>query len=428
MLRTRVAPALLALALAAVPTTSHASGFAIFEQGARGMGFAGAFTSQSDPTSIFHNAAGIAFVKGTQISFGGTLIAPTSDFVGANPFPGEAVTETGDAGVIVPPTFDLTHQFSDRLVVGVGLHVPYGLRTRWKNRETTYSGRFISKRAQVQALSLNPSVAWKVADRFAVGGGLDIRLSTLELDRNVGIINPFTLSAVDVAAVELKGDRATDFGFNLGVLARPSDHLSLGAAYRHKVKQAFTGTADFNRLSTGNSQLDALVALTIPAGPVGVATEIEFPSLLSVGASYEWNEWTVAGQVDFHNWSSFDQLPLEFEGRPDLSSVVEENYSNSRIYRLGLERKVGERWALRGGYYYDETPAPAESVSPLLPDADRHGIALGFGFKSGHWSVDVANWYLIFKERSTEGVNRDNYNGTYDNGAELFAVTVGYGF
>ncbi len=428
MLRTRVAPALLALALAAVPTTSHASGFAIFEQGARGMGFAGAFTSQSDPSSIFHNAAGIAFVKGTQVYFGGTFIAPSTDFTGDNPFPGTSVTETGDAGVIVPPTFDLTHQFSDRLVVGVGVHVPYGLRTRWKNRDTTYSGRFISKRAEVQAISFNPTVSYKLADRFAVGAGLDVRMSTVTLERNVGIINPFTLSAVDVAAVTLESDRATDFGFNLGFLARPSDHFSVGASYRHKVKQQFTGTADFNRLSTGNAQVDALVALSVPAGPVGVATEIEFPSLLSVGASYQWNEWTVAGQVDFHNWSSFDSLPLEFEGRPDLSGEVQEDYENSRIYRIGLERKLGERWALRGGYYYDETPSPVESVSPLLPDADRHGIALGFGFQSGRWSVDVANWYLIFKDRSTEGQNRDDYNGLYHSRAELFAVTIGYGF
>lgn len=428
MLRTRVAPALLALALAAVPTTSHASGFAIFEQGARGMGFAGAFTAQSDPSSIFHNAAGIAFVKGTRVYFGGTFIAPSSDFTGDNPYPGTHVTETGDAGVIVPPAFDLTHQLSDRLVLGVGVHVPYGLRTRWKNRETTYSGRFLSKRAEVQAISINPTVAYKLADRFAVGGGLDIRMSTVQLERNVGIINPFTLSAVDVAAVELKSDRATDFGFNLGFLARPSDHFSLGASYRHKVKQHFTGSANFNRLSTGNAQVDALVALSLPSGPVDVTTEIEFPSLFSVGAAYEWNEWTVAGQVDFHNWSSFDTLPLDFVDHPELSGDVQESYQNSRIYRIGLERKLGERWAARGGYYYDETPSPVESVSPLLPDANRHGIALGFGFQSGRWSVDVANWYLIFKDRSTEGRNRDNYNGLYHNRAELFAISVGYGF
>ena len=88
----------LAAALAFVvwtgPAPARAAGFAIFEQGARGMGFAGAFTAQAnDPSAIFHNAAGIAFLKGHQLYFGGTLIHPTSTFTGADPFPGSAVTE-----------------------------------------------------------------------------------------------------------------------------------------------------------------------------------------------------------------------------------------------------------------------------------------------------------------------------------------------
>ena len=97
----------LAAALAACifgPVPAHAAGFAIFEQGARGMGFAGAFTAQAnDPSAIFHNAAGIAFLKGKQFYFGGTLIHPSTTFTGADPFPGASVTEKGDTGLVVPP-------------------------------------------------------------------------------------------------------------------------------------------------------------------------------------------------------------------------------------------------------------------------------------------------------------------------------------
>ena len=97
----------LAAALAACilgPVPAHAAGFAIFEQGARGMGFAGAFTAQAnDPSAIFHNAAGIAFLKGKQFYLGGTLIHPSSTFTGADPFPGASVTEKGDTGLVVPP-------------------------------------------------------------------------------------------------------------------------------------------------------------------------------------------------------------------------------------------------------------------------------------------------------------------------------------
>jgi len=427
--RSARAALLVVVGLVGTPPAVLASAFAIFEQGAEGMGFAGAYTAlASDPSAIFHNAAGIAFLKGTQIYLGGAVIAPSASFTGDEPFPGSHVTETDDSGLIIPPVADYTHQISDRLAVGVGLHVPYHLRTRWANRETTFTGRFISKSAEIRSISINPTVAYKLADRLAVGAGIDVRLNTVALRRNVGLTDPFTLQVVDVAALDLESDRNIGIGFNVGLLAKPTEGLSFGVAYRHKVKVDFTGRANFVPLATGNPQLDALVATTLPSGTVPLTTSIEFPSILSLGLAYAWNEWTLVGDVTFHRWSSFDELPLTFEGRDDLSSVVEWAYEDSRIYRFGIERQLGARWAVRGGYYYDQNPSPPESVSPLLPDADRHGLAAGLGFESGSWKLDVASWYQIFEDRSTEGVSRDNYNGTYDSGAMLLAVSIGYRF
>jgi hypothetical protein len=59
--------ALAGLGIALAPSPAGAAAFALFEQGARGMGFAGAFTAQaSDPSAIFHNAAGLGFLKGNR--------------------------------------------------------------------------------------------------------------------------------------------------------------------------------------------------------------------------------------------------------------------------------------------------------------------------------------------------------------------------
>src|SRR6185503_1997130 len=108
----------LAAALAAGilgPVPAHAAGFALFEQGAKGMGFAGAFTAQAnDPSAIFHNAGGVAFLKGTQFYLGDTRVAPHFDFTGAAPFPGPAVTEESAIEAQFPPSAYITHAFSDR--------------------------------------------------------------------------------------------------------------------------------------------------------------------------------------------------------------------------------------------------------------------------------------------------------------------------
>jgi long-chain fatty acid transport protein len=411
-----------------VPALASASGFAIFEQGARAMGFAGAFTAQaSDPSAIFHNAAGIAFLDGRQAYIGGTVIAPRATFRGADPFPGSGVTEKSDMGVLVPPVGYYTHRFSERVVLGAGWTAPFGLHTRWADPEA-FTGRFVSQVAELKAYSLNPTVAYKVEDRLAVGVGVDVRFSSVTLTRRVPVINPFTQTVADAANARLATGTGTGVGFNVGVLARPTTRLSLGASYRHKVKVGYRGSATFSPVSTGDPQLDAIVAAGLPAGSLPVTTSIVFPAIASVGAAYTWDEWTVEGDVNWYQWSTFDRLLLVFETRGELSEAVVEDYANSWQLRLGVQRPLGRGWTVRGGYFFDQSAAPAASVSPLLPDADRHGLALGASWKPRRWWVDAGSWLVLSKRRSTEGRNRDGYDGIYEGHAVTLGVSVGYEF
>lgn len=422
-----LAASLLAASLAA-PARSDAAGFALFEQGARGMGFAGAFTAQaSDPSAIFHNAAGIGFLRGKRLYVGGTLVAPSSSFEGANPFPGAGVLEDGDAGILVPPSLYYTHALAPDIVAGIGVHVPFGLRSRWANPDS-FSGRFISQSAELTGFAINPTVAFKLEDRFSVGVGLDVRLSSVKLERSVPTVNPFTQRVVDAADLTLESGTSTGFGFNLGVLAKPSENTSVGVSYRHKVTVDYDGSATFSAVGTGNAQLDAAVAAALPVGTQPVTTSITFPSLFSAGIAQRWNQWMFEVDVNWYQWSTFDTLALTFTERPDLSEVIVEDYSNSFQYRFGLEREINEAWTVRGGYFWDETPAPPASVSPLLPDANRNGFALGGSWTSGQLRIDAGAWYVLGSDRSTDGVNRDRYDGTYKSHAITFGVSLGYEF
>ena len=422
----------LAFALAAAgvlgPVPAHAAGFAIFEQGARGMGFAGAFTAQAnDPSAIFHNPAGIAFLKGKQFYLGATLIHPTSTFTGDNPFPGSAVTEKSDVNFLVPPAAYYTQAFTERLVLGVGLHTPFGLTTAWANPDT-YSGRFISQRAELRGFSINPTLGYKLADRFAIGAGLDIRLSSVTLQRRVPVINPFTQTVTDAASVDLGSNTDVAFGFNVGALAKISDELSAGVQYRHHVNATYDGSATFTPVPSGNAQLDTRLAAVLPQGNLPVTTAIDFPAFASGGVAYSTGDWTFEADLDWYQWSTFSRLSIAFTGRADLSEDIVENYKDTWQYRIGLERRLNDHFAVRGGYFFDQSPAPAESVSPLLPDADRNGFALGGTWKSGRFHADAALWYLLSPARSTEGVNRDDYNGTYKSHAVTLGIFLGYSF
>jgi long-chain fatty acid transport protein len=426
--RGAAALALSAMALTLAPARAQAAGFALFEQGARGMGFAGAFTAQAnDPSAIFHNPAGLAFLKGKQLYLGATAVAPRSDFTGADPFPGASVTEQGDTGVLVPPNAYYSQPLSDRLAVGVGVHVPYGLKTAWKDPDT-YSGRYISTTAELKGFSLNPTVAVQLADRLSVGLGVDVRFSKVALERRVPVVNPFTLQVIDGAAVHLESDYSTGVGFNVGALAKLSEELSFGASYRHKVNLDYEGSATFTPQPTGNAQLDARVAALLPAGSEPIRTAIEFPAFASFGVAYTRQDWTVEVDFNWYQWSTFDRLPLTFVERPDLSETIVEEYENSYQYRIGVERVLNESYAVRAGYFYDQTPAPAASISPLLPDADRNGFALGGTYRSGSWRLDAGTWLVLSDQRSTDGANRDDYNGIYESKAFTFGLSLGYTF
>ena len=93
--------------------------------------------------------------------------------------------------------------------------------------------------------------------------------------------------------------------------------------------------------------------------------------------------------------------------------------------RLGVEYKASPSLALQFGLVDDKSPVPTESVSPLLPDAERKGASIGASIGlSPKTRLDVSYFYLKFKDRSTEGINSDGYDGTYKTTANLLGITV----
>lgn len=420
--------AILLTIIASGAPDAHAAGFAIFEQGARGMGMAGANTANpKDASAIFHNAAGIAFLKQQHLYLGGTLVHPTSTFTGDDPSPGAGVIEKGDVGIIPVPSLYYTRQVSEKTVVGFGLHSPFGLATRWANPDT-FTGRFLSVDANLKTLSLNPTVAYRLRDRLAIGGGLDLRASRVSLLRHAAAAHPTTKAVLDVADLSLEGNWSWGMGFNAGFIAKPTENLSLGAAYRHKVRVDYAGQATYTQRLTGDPQLDPLITAALPQAPQATSTQITFPAIANCGVAYEKNEWTFAGDVVFYQWSTFDELAIDFTATPGIELRIPENYKNSFQARLGVERVINEWWEVRGGYFFDQTPSPASSMSPLLPDASRHGLALGGSFVQRNWRLDAGLWYVAFRSRSTAGTSRDSYNGTYDNAAVTLSASVAYQF
>jgi len=415
----------LVLALAVLP--AQAAGFGIFEQGTKAMGLANAFTAQADdPSAMFFNVGGLAFINEREFQVGVTLIfLGDSDFSGANPFPGEGYTASQEKNVVTPIHFYYAQPLTENLTFGLALYNPFGLVTEWADQDN-FAGRYISEKAELTTFDLNANIGWKATERFGFGFGLIVRAAELELHRRAGLVNPFTLAVSDIAHVELASDLDTGFGWNIGILHRPTDRFSWGLSYRSKVKVDFGGTAKFEQILTGYTDFDNAVGATLPFGTdVPIETSLEFPDMASLGVAYKFADSVLAElDINWAGWSSYDQIDIKFTDAPALDQTIEGNWSDSYNYRVGV-RWTRPKDEFRFGVYYDESPQPEEGVGPLLPDADRVGYTIGYGRGFSKVSTDFGLMYLDFDKRKTE-TNLDGFNGSYKTQAWLLAVTLGF--
>jgi long-chain fatty acid transport protein len=423
----RVLRALLALPLFVLPATTFASGFALESQGARAMGFSGAYVAQAaDPSAIYYNAAGIGFLKKPSLYVGGQFGGLSTTFTGEGPSPAAGTVETSGRGLGLLPTFYYAHPVSDRTVVGIGVYVPFGFRSEWDNPDQ-FTGRYICTECRVSSWSINPTVAYRLADRLSVGAGVDVRLSKFkQVRRLLASPNPFPVPT-DVAEMTFDASTTAAVGWNVGLLASPNESVSLGFAYRHKVTVNHDAQVGFQQILTGNGAVDQAVAAGLPSNQIATAGFV-YPASFTGGIAVKRGYWTFEGDVTWTFWSSFDAVTLAFPDRPAFDATLPQDYESTWRGAIGAEYLIGDQWEVRGGYSYDRSPQPTPTLSPFLQDEDRHGIALGGSYKYENLRVDLVGRLLLYRDRSTRGLSQYDYDGLYQTDGFSLGVSFGYRF
>jgi long-chain fatty acid transport protein len=291
MRETRAVRQMAAMAvLLLIPAWTFGAGFALFEHGARGVALGGAFgATANDPTALYYNPAGLAFIDGTQVAAGAYFIALTSDFKGANPYPGVGYKSSQEKQLFTPPHVYATGAIAGNLRWGIGLNTPFGLGTYWPN---DFAGRYITKRVVLQVLNFNPTVSYKLSDSFAVAIGADYYITKVDLTRSAGAVNPFTQQVAEIANVHMYARNQTGLGWNIGVLGKLGAGFSAGVSYRSNVDVEMKGKASFVQIRTGNNEFDAIVSKQLPFEENPEAeTGIDFPDETRLSLAWESGAW-----------------------------------------------------------------------------------------------------------------------------------------
>ncbi|PYO81941.1 MAG: hypothetical protein DMD65_10550, partial [Gemmatimonadetes bacterium] len=369
-----------------------------------------------------------------------------------------------------------------KLGIGVGLFAPYGLETRWP---LAFDGRFAGYKNILQSLYLQPTLAYEVSPRFSLGAGLDVVLGKVELNQRLDLAQtsvPTSLGVpdstvfaqfgiapgTDFANAHLEATKTT-VAAHFGAIFKVNDQLSFGARFLTQAKFDYSGTASFTQVPTGlivpadivvtptdtihaGTPIDALLGAPASLGGLDlfnpttgvfrsqpVTTTIKNPAMMTVGLAYKvGNGWTLLGDYQLTWWSQFDTVALVFptDAYSVLGRTLYERYRNTSGFRVGAEWAKDAKWTFRGGYLYHDGAAPAETVTPLLPEGERNEFTAGTTIKlTSALTADLAYQYIRQNDRrgrtreplsgpATTGMN----NGLYTFHAHLFGVSLGYAF
>jgi len=457
------------LLIAGFPALLSAQGFGIYEQNTCTMGRAGTAAAAPCPdgSAIFFNPAGLAGLPGGHVSGGVTIIKVMGGFTD-DIF--AETTDLTDPLLFVPQVY-ATYALTPKVGVGIGLFAPYGLQTRWP---LTFDGRFSGYDNAIRTVYVQPTVAYQVTPWLKLGGGVDIVHGSVALHQRLDLshtpvpvagLPPGTTfgafgiaDGTDFADVDLSAS-TTGFGGHFGAIAQVNPRLSIGAHYLMKVNLDYSGTAHFTPVNTGLT-IPATIALpglpVIPAGtpldaflaslglfsnPALLADQtatasIANPDMLVVGVAFKANDQlTLIADYQWTHWATFSVLNLEFDPNTLLNQTLYESYQSTNGIRVGAEY-ANQGWTFRGGYLYHEGAAPAQTVTPLLPEGARNEFTGGFGLKLGRQlTADFAYQYIRQNDRRGRTRETPNVmptvalnNGLYTFSAHLFGVSLAFTF
>lgn len=422
---------------------SWGGGLSFSEHGAKATGMGNAFVGQADdPSALHYNPAGITQLPGTQVMIGGSVVYLDTTFRSSTT--GES-TQLQDQFPIIPHLF-ITHKFKnwDKLSIGLGVTTPFGLVVDWPDN---WQGRFDSINAKFRATIIQPTIAYEVTKDFSVAAGLRYANVAAEFQQK------FDVGTGESKARVFDGT-ANPIGWNVGLLYCLLDCQSKGTPKDTSTAVGLQFRSEIQAKINGNAEFSGPAAALF--NPTKFHTSFKNPPQLVVGVSTKSiRNWTINADVEWEGWSTIGTLPLHFE--TTQGSVLNQQlldtpglklWKNSYVYRLGAEYKPsGKPYALRAGYFFDETPIPDNTFEANIPNANLHALTVGSGYE---WDTrgeslkkvvfDVAYVIGFYEKRSIDNSTLDPNNkggslglgptafGSYSSTAHVLIVSLTFKF
>jgi len=291
---------------------------------------------------------------------------------------------------------------------GLALVVPGGLSKRW---DDPY-GKLFAEEFTLKIVEFNPSLAYKINDKFAVGAGVRAVYSE-------GIVKS---DGTDIG-IPLKRDMnadTTEFGYNIAATYKPNKKSTLSATYRSKVDLKERGNAKL--YLSGTKLYDGGASVTVP-----------LPAVASFAFSYDFGKTVVEFEYDKTYWSSYESLDFEFSDsvpralKGAFDDPKPRNWKDTDAFRIGITHKYNSKLTLMASFAKDENPEPEKNVGFELPDSDATIYGAGFKYKYNEKTTIGAS--ILYDDKDSRKVTNDTADGEfYDASALLITFGASYKF
>jgi long-subunit fatty acid transport protein len=75
---------------------------------------------------------------------------------------------------------------------------------------------------------------------------------------------------------------------------------------------------------------------------------------------------------------------------------------------------------------YDESPVPATTLRPSIPDSDRWAPTVGYGFSGAKWDIDFYYMPLFFDDATAVPGEDGVIAGEYSTTVQLTGITFNW--
>lgn len=460
--------AILLVLLLGLSTGLFAGGFALSGIGSRAISMGGAFRGMADdPSAVYWNPAGLAFIQNDQISLGGSFIQPDSRWTNSDPLPGFAYNKelSAENKLSMFPSLMGLYADNPKTRFGLGIYVPYGLGATYDAYDIANTG-FVMPDAfpdgtpipanytlttpagmpknemssSIAIVDIHPTMSHRLLDKLSFGLGFSLFYGMIDLTK---LSRSEGFSLYGPSTFEMSGT-GWGFGGNIGALYKPIDKLSLGLTYKTPASIPLEGEAEVKLwLNSYHNYLVQLLAASpnpvwapgVHGGKGDLEATLKLPAEAALGISCKvMPNWSVNLDYAYSMWSRLDQIEVTFiDDVAILGTAVENsklvfNWKDTSRVSLGTEYRLGCN-ALRAGFYYDQSPIPEETQNPTLSDiGDKISGNIGYGRDFGKFTLDVNGQIIKFPERVIDTETDNNMKGTYNSSVMAANLGLTYNF